>query len=185
MGKRLTAGDPCRCSRQEQCCKDAIKPPKTWPSYTAAASLPQGCSCLPWPQWGEQGRDNPGSRFGGGRAGPHPAGSELGSWEGSTPPCALGRHFPHLVTHGGVGCRAGRRAGAAGGEVTSRQQRHGKAFGTVPRSGSPFPHNRGRYQRQILRVVPGGTSSPSPPPTPPLSRSGPRQCRREGVGTIA
>uniref|UniRef100_A0A8C0ARM9 Transcription factor 15 n=1 Tax=Buteo japonicus TaxID=224669 RepID=A0A8C0ARM9_9AVES len=26
---------------------------------------------------------------------------------------------------------------------------------------------------------------PSPPPTPPLSRSGPRQCCREGVGTIA
>lgn len=41
-------------------------------------------------------------------------------------------------------------------------QRHGKAFGTQPRAGSPFPHNRDRYQRRILGSGPGGDLQPFP-----------------------
>lgn len=48
----------------------------------------------------------------------------------------------------------------------------------------PFPA-RSCYQWRRPGAVPRDTSSPSPPPTPSLSRSGPRQCGREGVGTIA
>lgn len=183
VGKGLTAGDPCRCSGWEQCCRGGLKPSKTWPIHTQAAPLPLGCPCLPWPQRSEQGRDTPWSWFG--AAGLDPTLQDLnwGVGRGSVPPVSPGKTLPPLGDPGW--CGAGRRAGAGGGEVTSGQQRHGKAFGTVPHARSPFPHNRGSYQQQVLRVVPGGTSSPSPPPTPPLSRSGPRQCRREGVGTIA
>lgn len=115
-------------------------------------------------------------------------GSKLELWELSDLPHTLSKVSPLRPPRGHRGTRGEPQNGAGGrwGRGDQRAAACGEAFGTEPRvPGAHFPPNWSCYQWRILGAVPGGTSSPSPPPTPSLSRSGPRQCGREGVGTIA
>lgn len=105
-GKRSHCRDPLQMLRAGTVLQGWPQPLQKWLSHTPAPPLPQGCPCLTWPQWGEQGRDTRGIWFGG--AGLNPTLQDLESWEGSIPPCALGRHFPQLVTTGwGAGLAGG------------------------------------------------------------------------------
>lgn len=116
------------------------------PSHPLATLFPPGADpCLPWPHWGEQDREHAGSP---GvlacRAAPHPAGSEWGLGSAPCPPCALDRGFPPFGDpRVGVWCRAGRRAGTGGGEVTSGQQQAAAGSSTgrpSARSRAPGAH---------------------------------------------
>lgn len=66
----------------------------------------------------------------------HPAGSELGSWQGCIPRCALGRHFPPLVARAVWGWQ---RAEAAGGEVSTGSSGTGRPSAPCLAPGAHFP----------------------------------------------
>lgn len=157
------------------------------PSHPLATLFPPGADpCLPWPHWGEQDREHAGSP---GvlacRAAPHPAGSEWGLGSAPCPPCALDRGFPPFGDpRVGVWCRAGRRAGTGGGEVTSGQQQAAAREGLRHAAArqEPISPQQGPLSAANTRSSPRGDLQPFPSTYPtalPLRPTSmlPRRCR--------
>lgn len=94
----------CRSSGQEQCCRDGLKPSKMCPIHTPAAPHPQGCPCLPWLQWGEQGRETQGSWFWGARLDTTLQDLNWGVGRAPSPLCP-GKTLPLLGDPGRCGAR--------------------------------------------------------------------------------